>query len=444
LIRRSSRLAVAALVLAGTAAATAPPAGRLDPSFGENGVVIHRLTSGYDVARGLAALPTGGVIVAAESGGYLRAFAGPDAVLLRLLRNGARDGRFGTRGVLRVDVGRGVDHVSGLARLGDGRIAAGGAAHNLNGDAYGDDAALYAFRALSSGTLDPSFGRKGVAAVRVPGTLTNALSGIAASSDGGIVVGGTTDPKRLTLARFDARGRLDHRFGGDGIVSHRVQYPYALTRQRDGRLIVVGMTNLPLRDWFVLRLRVDGTRDPTFGGGDGLVVTSFGRGPDAALAVAVDRRGRILVAGTTQAGVECTALCRQLRLVRYLPGGRVDSSFARPGQSTAPIVPAYDALGLGLQRDGGIVVAGSTLVAGQGQDPVLALWRFDQRGRRDISFGARGVLATNPTSGRLNLDFLTSAIVQPDGRILASGGSSKPKTGLDSGSLSDVAVLRAR
>ena len=86
-------------------------------------------------------------IVAAESGGYLRAFAGPDAVLLRLLRNGARDGRFGTKGVLRVDVGRGVDHVSGLARLGDGRIAAGGAAHNLNGDAYGDDAALYAFRA---------------------------------------------------------------------------------------------------------------------------------------------------------------------------------------------------------------------------------------------------------------------------------------------------------
>ena len=90
------------------------------------------------------------------------------------------------------------------------------------------------------------------------------------------------------------------------------------------------------------------------------------------------------------------------------------------------------------------MVAGSTLVAGQGQDPDLALWRFDPRGRRDISFGARGVLATNPTSGRLNLDFLTSAIVQPDGRILASGGSSKPRTGFDSGSLSDVAVLRAR
>ncbi|HWL32187.1 MAG TPA: hypothetical protein VNP89_01175 [Gaiellaceae bacterium] len=427
-----------------TAAAAAPPAGRLDPSFGRDGVVVHRLTGGYDVARGLAALPTGDVIVAAESGGYLKPFAGPDAVLLRLRPSGVRDRRFGTNGVLRVDVGRGVDRVSGVARLEDGRIAAGGAAHNLNGDAYGDDAALYAFRALPSGTLDPSFGRKGVASVRVGGTLTNALSGIAVSPDGGIVVGGTTDPKRLTLARFDARGRPDRHFGGDGLVSHRLQYPYALTRQPDGRLLVVGMTNLPLRDWFVLRLRADGTRDPTFGGGDGLVVTSFGRGPDAALAVVVDRRGRILVTGTSQAGVECTALCRQLRLVRYLPSGRVDASFARSSRMTAPVDPAYDALGLALQREGGILVAGSALVAGQAHDPELALWRFDPSGLRDLSFGVRGVLATNPTSGRLNLDFLTNAIVQPDGRILASGGSSKPRTGFDSGSLSDVAVLRAR
>lgn len=204
------------------------------------------------------------------------------------------------------------------------------------------------------------------------------------------------------------------------------------------------MTNLPLRAWFVLRLRVDGTRDPTFGGGDGLVMTSFGRGPDAACAVAVDRRGRIVVAGTSQAGVECTARCRQLRLVRYLPGGRVDPSFGRSGKTTAPVDPAHDALGLALQPNGGIIVAGSALAAGQGQDPELALWRFDPSGRRDFSFGGSGLLAANPTSGRLNLDFLTNVIVQPDGAILASGGSSKPRTGFDSSSLSDVAVLRAR
>ncbi len=381
--------------------------------------------------------------MAAESGGFRTAFAGPDAVLLRLLPSGGRDRRFATGGVVRVSVGRGVDHVSGAARLADGRLVAGGAAHNLNGDDVGDDAALYAFRTSSSGALDRSFGGDGVASARVAGRLNGALSGVAASSDGSVVVGGTTDPQRLVLARFDARGRLDKRFGGDGTVSHRVQYPYALARQPDGRLVVVGMTNLPLRDWFVLRLRPDGTRDRTFGGGDGLVVTSFGRGPDAASAVTLDARGRILVAGTANLGLGCTRQCVQLRVVRYLPTGRVDPSFATAGGTGPPIEPAHDTLGLTVAPDGRILVAGSSRVAAT-QDSQLAIWRLGPNGRRDRSFGAGGVLPVNPTSGRMNTDFLTAVVATRDGKIVASGGSSKPETGFDSSLLTDVAVVRAR
>ena len=435
---RGARIGCAALVLAATAAAAAPPAGRLDPRFGGDGLVIHRLTRGYDAARGLVPLPDGRLIVAAETGGYRRPFAGPDAVLLRLLPGGGRDKAFGTGGVVRVSVGRGIDYVSGAARLADGRLLAGGAAHNLNADDSGDDAALYAFRAGQSGKLDPSFGRKGVASVRVAGGLHSALSGIASSADGSVVVGGTNDRKRLVLARFDARGRLDRRFGGDGVVSHRVQYPYALARQPDGRLIVVGMTNMPRRDWFVLRLRPDGSRDPAFGGGDGLVVTSFGRGPDAARAVTIDSRGRILVAGTTNGTFACTKQCVQLRVVRYLPTGRIDPSFATAGGSPLPIEPAEDMLGLALERDGRILVAGTSRV-GATQDSQFAIWRLGPNGRRDRSFGTGGVLEVNPTSGRTNRDFLTAVVALRDRGFVAAGGSAKPEPGFN-----DVAVIRAR
>jgi uncharacterized delta-60 repeat protein len=439
------RVAVVALAVAATASAAAPPAGRLDASFGGDGLVVERLTDGHDLAKGVAALPDGSVVVAAESGGHVQPFLGPDAVLLRLRRNGARDRTFGRDGTLRVSIGRGDDSVSGVVRLADGRLVAGGAAGNLNGDAYGDDAALFAFRARPSGRLDRTFSGDGVASVRVPTrNFVTPLAGIAVAPDGSVVVAGTTENKRLTLARFDARGRLDRSFGTRGLAFHRVQYPDAIARQPDGRLLVVGMTDLPKRDWFVLRLRPDGSRDRTFGGGDGLVVTSFGDTPDSAHAVAVDARRRIVVAGLTYVSdVNCSRLCTPLRLVRYLPNGRVDASFGSDGRVAPELGLAHDTLGLALQRDGGILVAGSSYVP-DFLDRQLAVWRFDEQGRLDSRFGTAGAVVANPTHERVNLDFLTSIALGPDGKIVAAGGASKPTTGFDSRIMYDVAVLRAR
>ena len=372
-------------------------------------------------------------------------------MLLRLRPNGSRDRTFGANGVLRVSIGRGDDFVSGVARLPGKRLVVGGAADNLNGDAYNDDVVLYAFRAQPSGRLDPTFGRRGIASVRVPTWIfITALSGIAASPDGSVVVGGVTTNKvtkhkRLTLVRFDARGRLDSRFGNKGVAAHGVQYPSAMARQQDGRLLVVGATDFPLRDWFALRLRPDGTRDPTFGGRDGLVVTSFGDSPDSAAAVAVDSRGRIVVAGAAgTADVNCTTLCRQLRLVRYLPNGHLDPSFGRSGRAAPAIGLAHGTLGVTFQHDGGILVAGSSFVSGADSDPHLAVWRFDGNGRLDGKFGVRGVLTANPTIERINLDFLTQLALRPDGRIVAAGGASKPAPGFDGRIMYDVAVLQAR
>jgi uncharacterized delta-60 repeat protein len=438
------------VALAATAAAfgAPPPAGRFDRSFGGDGVVVRRLTDGFDVGRAAVALPDGSVLVAADSGGKRRPFRGPDAVLLKLRRNGTPDRSFGRAGVLRVSVGRGDDSGSGLARLADGSLVGGGAAANLNADAYANDVAVFAFRSRPNGRLDAGFGRGGIAVHRVSTQgFIEPVAGIAAGRDGSVVVAATTYEKRLTLVRFDARGRVDRAFGTRGVATHDVQYPRALTRLPDGRLVVVGMTfreDREWREWFVLRLRANGTRDPSFGGGDGLVETSWSGSPEAALAVVADRRGRILVAGEEgTSDVNCTTLCDRLRLARYLPDGRLDRSFGRGGRAAPEIGLAYESLGLTLDRRGGIVVAGASYVEGSA-DRQLALWRFDAAGRIDRSFGVNGMLAANPATGRLNLDYATAVTTAPDGSLVAAGATAKPTTGFDSSYLHDVVVLKAR
>ena len=47
------------------------------PTFGGDGVVVRRLTDGFDVGRGVVALADGSVVVAADSGGERQAFHGP-------------------------------------------------------------------------------------------------------------------------------------------------------------------------------------------------------------------------------------------------------------------------------------------------------------------------------------------------------------------------------
>lgn len=127
----------------------------------------------------------------------------------------------------------------------------------------------------------------------------------------------------------------------------------------------------------------------------------------------------------------------QLRLVRYLANGRADPSFGSSGRTAAGIGFAHDTIGLAFDRNGGILVAGSSPVPESLVDEQLAVWRFRPNGQLDRSFGARGVLEVNPTSGPFDVDRLTQVLVRPDGRIVAAGGHQK-------GGLSDVAVLQAR
>lgn len=142
--------------------------------------------------------------------------------------------------------------------------------------------------------------------------------------------------------------------------------------------------------------------DPAFGAG-GVVRTDLG-GSDTLVDVVVQPDGRIVAAGNA-GGVA---------LVRYLPDGSLDPSFGSGGIVTGP---SGSAAAVGLQSDGGIVVAGSSVVSGESEMTVM---RFDSTGALDPAFGTGGIAVT-PPPGSFNGSSLVDVAIQPDDKIVAIG-----------------------
>ncbi|MGL5096573.1 MAG: delta-60 repeat domain-containing protein, partial [Planctomycetia bacterium] len=142
-------------------------------------------------------------------------------------------------------------------------------------------------------------------------------------------------------------------------------------------------------------------------GGDGRVTTSFG-GEEAANAVFVLGDGRIVTAGT---------VFNQFAVARFLPDGRLDTSFSGDGLATLAVGNQADrAFAVDMQPDGKIVLAGFTTSAQNGRD--LAVARFNVDGSLDTGFGTNGFVATDVAG---NDDTIFTVKVLNDGRILAGG-----------------------
>ena len=161
-------------------------------------------------------------------------------------------------------------------------------------------------------------------------------------------------------------------------------------------------------------LAAEGDLDRSFGGGDGKVRTSFGPGAgDSGHAIAIDRAGRIVVAGYTFKGGNY-----DFALTRYRPNGTLDPSFSGDGRARTAFGTSNDfANSIALTPAGRIVVAGSSVNA-TGED--FALARYLPNGALDPSFGGDGKVSTDFGG---NNDDASSIALTPAGRIVAGGGS---------------------
>jgi uncharacterized delta-60 repeat protein len=159
-----------------------------------------------------------------------------------------------------------------------------------------------------------------------------------------------------------------------------------------------------------------GALDPSFGTA-GLQTLNFGA-TDSAAAVAVQPDGKIVVAGTTDAGGGVS----DIAVARYNPDGTLDLTFGN-GTGTTRInfgaSTSNGAGGVAIQGDGKIVIAGYTNVNGNDD---FALVRLTSTGLLDTSFDGDGRLAVDFGFG--TAERATAIAIQSDGKIVAGGSFS--------------------
>ena len=221
----------------------------------------------------------------------------------------------GTGSTITGDVGVS-EYARDVAVLDDGKILVVSYANN------GSDNEIRVTRYLADGTIDTSFGGgDGVAVGDIPGS-SDIASSIAVQSDGSIVVGGTSGSDFVVM-RFLADGTLDPSFGGgDGIVTTDLAGGTDLGRdlfiQPDGKIVQIGVSG---GDIALVRYDTDGTLDTTFGGGDGKVITAVTGSDDEANAGILLSDGRIAVAGSSAVGGDVSIV------VMYNADGTLDTTY---------------------------------------------------------------------------------------------------------------------
>jgi hypothetical protein len=156
----------------------------------------------------------------------------------------------------------------------------------------------------------------------------------------------------LIVARYDSNLQLDPTFLNGGFIQYQAAnlktiFPDDLTIQQDGKIVVVGQagdyTNSPMQQ-FVARFEANGKRDGRFGGGTGAVVTKIGNASNGHSVVQI---GSDLFVGGGSIG---KSNIKNSIVTRYDNSGNLNPQFSKSGilnlgsGNDASIVPFFNGL----------------------------------------------------------------------------------------------------
>jgi uncharacterized delta-60 repeat protein len=321
--------------------------GELDTTFGDKGIVLTDFSNTEDFGYSVALAKDGKIVVGGWTGlGTLKYFA-----LARYDTNGVLDDGFGTYGMVTTAVGTNdLDNGLSVAIQDDEKILLAGSSNDGNRTYF----ALVRYD--TNGTLDNSFGSGGKIISSV-GYINDEARAVAIQADGKIVLAGlsqTSEDINFALARYNYDGTLDSAFGTAGVVStffgSSDKGASSLVIQKDGKLVIVGTSD---GSYAVLRYNSDGSLDSSFNG-NGMVVTNVGGSYDYGNSVAIQTDDKILVGGTTIKPANS-----DFALVRYNSDGSFDNTFGNDGIVITDFDKSDDVANcVAIQRDGKILLAG--------------------------------------------------------------------------------------
>jgi uncharacterized delta-60 repeat protein len=336
--------------------------GELDPTFGGDGRVVLDVLGlgGDDVANDVVVLDSGKILVA----GWTRRpeQLGSGFTLVRLRRNGTPDPTFSEDGVVRTLFTQGRSFAQTVVVRPNGRIVVGG---SVVVDEVAKESDFAVARYLANGRLDDSFGVDG----RMTTDLADGDDGVSdmvLQPDGKVVLvgwaarGGDYD---LAAVRYRTDGFRDGTFDGDGRVIMDLDpadedYAAGIALRGDGKVVLGAHVEFTPGGGRIglVRLRPDGEPDPSFGGGDGIVISNPTlEGGTYVTDLALQDDGRILVGGTLEDTGE-----NFFMVVRYRAGGGLDTGFGADGIARAAFATDSRAFGqeIAVQPNGKIVMAG--------------------------------------------------------------------------------------
>ena len=291
------------------------------------------------------------------------------------------------------------------------------------------------YLAVPAPFVDPNYGVAGKALIGFTSDNLDAISAVALQRDGKVVVAGSTDssdaPPRdegLLVVRFNRDGSRDRTFGrGDGVVIIPTGTVASRTSsdgmaiQPDGRIVIVTEGS---RGYLFVRLNPDGSLDKTFGprkSGKAIVARPQGDFIDAR-ALVVWPNGRILAAGNREVSSKTTRPHNDPLLVQLNADGTIDRTFGnKDGIASPHALPGNQSFAdLTLLPDGRIIAVGHS-------DGDFLVARLHASGRVDRTFGTA-------SSGRTIVDFdgdstaapgdgATGVVILPDGKLVVGGAS---------------------
>lgn len=256
-------------------------------------------------------------------------------------------------------------------------------------------------RFMPDGTLDKTFNETGFTEVETP-VAHNQVSGLIATSDGGVIVAGTLFSNRIGtcvfLGRYDERGKPVKSFGNSdtgfavftsqslGIPPEYLRFMFlgsmALTTDEDGHEAFIAVGDHALRpasiyEGFVIAVNRFGKLLASFNGGRPLIWGISGLRVDLASGgVLVQQDGKILVGGMIDRISEQEIT--EVFLVRFHRNGTLDSGFGDHGLkrfATSELINYIRSMTLDAEQKPLVVIAVGPTRWVDAQRPVVVQFR---------------------------------------------------------------------
>lgn len=401
--------------------------GSIDDSFGQGGVLEADFSNGTSSSYALALQEDGSVVAAGDwdIDGFTH------IAIVRCITAGGLDTTFGLGGYIKtVAKGHDTSTATATAVQKDGKIVAIGFAESC--------CHFIMARFENNGTLDRSFGSNGTVTLQL-NTINEAkgANSLAIQDNGKIVVTAWNDDY-FTIMRFDENGSLDTTFGNNGIVINEIgdrsSEAKDLALQNDGKIVAAGFSeNGYTKIFTAVRYDTNGSLDDTFGEG-GIAKTPIGSDSSLAQSIAIQNDGKIVLAGYTYEGESGTS---DIVMVRYDTNGSLDTTFGTDGIVTTALGDDESvANSIALDKNGKIVVAGTTWTKPAGGEESnekkstgqevsnsrILLLRYNNDGTLDSSFGSGGVVTTTIGDGSF-VNVAHHVTIQNNGKIVIAGSS---------------------